>query len=301
MNIAVFGASGFIGSHLIKQAIIQGHNVLAFAGKNLGERHCCSILPSDLSGGDQIHFPHEIDALFYLAQSAYYRDFPTQAENLFAVNAFGPVRTAKAALAAGCRFFFYASSGSVYTPSFAPLSENSPTCHHTPYAASKLMGEIATGCFDDSMVVMNGRIFGAYGPEQKTMLPWMLLQKICRDEPIELMHAHDVCDGGLRISFIYVEDLVKRLLILAELALSGATLPTVLNLAGPESVSIKDFALAIGRVLAKQVQFANSEKVRTFDLYADISVLNSICPLSFTPLESGVFNMCNKKIFSVEV
>lgn len=293
MKIAIFGALSFIGRHLRALLSTRKHKVFSFynsvSGLSIpGSVHC------DLSKKGSIHIPESIDAAFYLAQSAHYRDFPAQAEDIFAVNSLGPVRAAKAALESGCRFFFYASSGNVYAPAFTPLAENSPTSPHTPYAASKLMGEMAAGCFDTSMTVVSGRIFGAYGPAQKAMLPWILLQKIHNDEPVELAPGPCGEDGGLHISFIYIADLAERLLNLAELALAGVTLPSFLNLGGPEPVAIKSFALAIGRALDKPVNFVEVPNARPFDLRADISLLNSLCPIPFTPLEKGISTMCHK-------
>lgn len=291
--MAIFGASGFIGRNLLALSSGRGHKVFPFyngVGAGIFEY---DAVPYDLAQKGAFHIPEPIDAVFYLAQSAHYRDFPAQADDIFAVNSLGPVRVAKAALEAGCRFFFYASSGNVYTPTFAPLAETSPACPHTPYAASKLMGEMAAGCFADSMTIVSGRIFGAYGPGQKAMLPWMLLQKIRKGEAVELAPAPDGKDGGLHISFIYITDLVERLLNLAELAIAGVELPSILNLGGPDAVAIKDFALAIGHTLGKSVKFVEAPKPRVFDLHADISLLDSLCPTSFTPMEQGVSMMCH--------
>ena len=88
-----------------------------------------------------IPIPAGTDAVFYLAQSAHYQDFPRYAEDPFAINAQGVARAALAACQAGVRFFCHASSVNVYSPSFATLTEQAHLEPHTPYAASKLMGE----------------------------------------------------------------------------------------------------------------------------------------------------------------
>lgn len=236
--------------------------------------------------------PEGVDAVFYLAQSAHYREFPRHADDLFAVNALGVARTAQAALASGCRFFCNASSGSVYAPSFQALTEESPTAKHSPYAVSKLMGEDVISCFAAHMRVVSARIFGAYGPGQRAMLPWILAQRIRQGQPIELAPGPHGQDGGLRVSFIYARDLAERLLWLASSALEGASPPPILNIAGPRAVSLKEFSTEMGLCLGKPAAFSYSAAQRSGDLRADAHLLDSICPLPYTKLNDGLRAMC---------
>lgn len=125
------------------------------------------------------------------------------------------------------------------------------------------------------------------------MLPYLLTRKILSGEPIELAPAPGGQDGGLHISFIYIDDLATRLLDLAEAAISGKSLPNVVNLAGPYPVSLREFTLAIGDALGKEVNFVQSGRPRTMDLRASVTLLNSLCPKAFTNLEEGVELMAN--------
>lgn len=287
MRLAIFGASGFIGSSLCHAAARAGWDVLPL-GRSVSQG---SAAAWDIAGGAVPDLPGNIDAAFYLAQSRHYRNFPAQAADLFSVNGLGPGLAARAALAAGCRFFCHASSGNVYLPSFLPLRENSPTGPRSPYAASKLMGEMAAAGFDGLMKTMSVRVFGAYGPGQTAMLPWLVLQRIASGETIFLQpfpygQGHD--DGGLRISFIYIDDLCQRLLDFAALALGGKNTPAIVNLAGQEPVSLRQYALTAARILDTTPCFKEDTNFRPGDLAADISLLNSFCPRPFTPLKQGL-------------
>lgn len=288
MRIAIIGSSGFIGRTLSVKAETLDHEVFCLDHDlpNGGKKIFC-----DLADSATLELPEDMEAVFYLAQSPYYRQFPDHAQNLFAINSIGPIMAAKAALESGCKFFCYASSGNVYKPSFSSLSEISSVAPSSPYAASKLMGETGLSCFKNAMRIVCCRIFGAYGPGQKAMLPWLLLSKIMDGLPVLLEPRGSIHDKGLRISFIYIDDLVTRLLYLMELAWAGNALPFYLNLAGPEPVSIEEFANLIAEKIGKEAKFEFGKTPRQYDLWADISLLDSLCPLPFTALERGVASM----------
>lgn len=288
-SIAVVGASGFIGKNFVRSATEKGYDVCCLSRTPVecgGQWRHCDVATSS------IVLPKDTEAVVYLAQSAYYREFPEKADDLFGVNVLGAVRTAQAALRTRCRFFCYASTGNVYAPSFAPLSEEHPVSRLNPYGLSKLMAEEALQCFVPRLAVLNARIFGAYGPGQEAMLPYMLLRKIIRNEPIILSLAalHD--NDGLRVSFIYNDDLACCLLRIVEKALRGDALPPRLNLAGPSPVSIRQMAQTMALLLNREVRFLIQDSPRAFDLVADISLLEQLVAPRFTPLEDGLRAVC---------
>lgn len=288
MRIAIFGSSGFIGHNLYAKAVLLGHEVVRI-DHDLGNGE--NTIFCDLAAGADIELPGNLDAVFYLAQSPHYRQFPEHVRNLFAVNSMASALAARAAMASGCKFFCFASSGNVYAPSFLPLSEISPVAPSSPYAASKLMGETALACFKKDMRVVCCRIFGAYGPGQKAMLPWILLRKVMEGDPVLLEPRDAINDGGLKVSFIYIDDLVDRLLDLMEQGAAGGEIPFYLNIGGPKPVSLKEFAEILSQKAVKPVIFETGKKARQFDLWADITLLDSMCPAAFTSLETGIGRM----------
>jgi nucleoside-diphosphate-sugar epimerase len=286
MKAAVIGA-GFVGVELAKYLIQAGHEAILLnpvtrpdTGMPFFE---CDVLQGEIT------FPQNLDAVFYLAQSPHYREFPKHAGHLFGVNTLGAIKAAEAALHAGCRFFFYASTGSVYAPSFSPLSEQSPTQAADAYTLSKYMTEEALALFPRAMRICTGRIFGVFGPGQKKMLPALIRDRLILQTPIQLaLHPVHGPDGGLRISFIYNHDLAAILAGLAENALRGEDVPLRLNLAGPEAFSLEHFAAAMGKALKTEPVFENSSAPRGFDLVADITLLNATLAPAFTPLDEAL-------------
>ena len=118
MKYAIVGASGFIGRHLLKRLKEQGHDVIGY------DIHPCErtgVLPIDVCN-DGIVIAPGTEVVVYLSQSPHYRSFPEQADNLFGVNVVGAARVAAAAKKSGARLFVYASTGNVYTDSFAAMN-----------------------------------------------------------------------------------------------------------------------------------------------------------------------------------
>ena len=90
------------------------------------------------------------------------------------------------------------------------------------------------------------------------------------------------------VSFSYVEDTARCLEQLARLALAGTPLPPELNVAGPEPVSLRRFATAIGEILGIAVRFETAPRARTLNLIADLTLLESLVRPKFTPFAEAM-------------
>ena len=292
MKAAIIGA-GFVGLELARQLKAAGHEaILLDVAKPVGLEDDAPFRFLDVQA-ERLELPPAVRAVFYLAQSPYFRDFPRQAGHLLAVNTLGPVKAAEAALAAGVRFFFYASTGNVYAPSFQPLAETDPAENDSAYAVSKLLAEKALGLFPPALGFCLGRLFGVFGPGQKNMLPARILGKVAAGEAVQLApHPNLGLDGGLRVSFIFNPDLGRILVQLTEKALAGEPVPPLLNIGGPEPVALGQLAEEMGRCLKRVPSFEPGAEPRSFDLVADLTRLRQTLAPVFTPLAEAVRLTC---------
>jgi len=293
MKVAVIGAEGFIGRVLTKHLNVLGHEVVSLDVKAAdSDRGPIAFRRLDVIQ-DEVSFDQGTDAVFYLAQSPFYRDFPAKADHLFGVNTLGAIKAVQAAVRANVNFFCYASTGNVYQPSFQPLTEKDAVRRDDPYALSKVMAEESLSLFQRHLKVTIVRFFGVFGEGQRTMLPWKLFEMIRDKQPILLTKSlHNQDSGGLRISFCYVDDAARVLARIAESAAAGIEVPFVLNVAGPEAISIRRFAETLGSVVGIEPMFQETGEIRPFDLVADIGQLLSLLPATFTPFSVAMQTTC---------
>lgn len=290
MNISVIGACGFLGRHLCNALVERGDTVFGYDVAHSDKLSAkCHFEKVDIVR-DKILLSKATDAVFYLAQSPHYHEFPEHADHLFAVNSQGPVMAALAARKTNARAFFYASTGNVYAPSFDPLAEDAPVCRTDAYALSKLAGEDALALFRDLFKIVVFRPFGLFGPGQNSMLPVRIRDMIENGEPVGIAPRsgeNPETAEGLEISFCHVDDAVDALLKLLEPAVAEGKGVQTVNLAGGEPVSIRRLATVTAELLALDVRFTPMPP-REKNLVADVSRLVAATGVEFTPFEAAM-------------
>ncbi len=289
MSIAIVGAAGYVGQALTRFFTKQGRSIQPIDCVPWHDENDLSPITVHDILSDIPPLADGTQAVIYLAQSPYYRDFPDHADHLFGVNVLGALRAAQAAIRCGCRVFCYASTGNVYQPSFKPLSENVPLRRDDPYALSKLMAEEALALFGDAMQTLVLRLFGVFGPGQTNMLPATLRRRILNGKAIALHPAEaGQQDEGLRISFFYIDDVVRGIADVVDRAIAGHDVPAILNMAGPEPVSLKRFAEGLAANMGRTPVFEAGGTPRNCDLVADIQRWTSFASPQFTPLDDAL-------------
>jgi UDP-glucose 4-epimerase len=281
VKVAVIGAGGFVGRHLCCKLAAQGDEVLAFsAGLPRGISVETGLFPFDFT------LPHGVEAVYFLAQSPRYHQMPDQSAHLLSVNCVAAVQAAEAARKANVARFIYASTGNVYAPSFFPLPETSPVRRDNWYSLSKVMAEDSLGLFLPHLNVTIARIFGVYGPRQEGKFVSKLAESVRLRHPVYAdRNPHNSRDvDGFRISLIYIDDLVDSLV-----KLLPVTKCKILNLSGPEAVSIRLLAIRLGKFLDRQPNISLGRGFREGDLIADTSKYCTLFPLTrFVSLDEGL-------------
>ena len=155
MRTLVTGAAGFIGSTLVDRLLADGHAVIGVddlsSGNNLNlgkadrssdfEFVKADIVEADLNG---LLADVRPEVIFHLAAQISVSHSVQDPSFDATVNVVGTVRLAEAARRAEVRKIVHTSSGgSVYgTPPSYPTNEDAPTNPASPYAASKVAGEV---------------------------------------------------------------------------------------------------------------------------------------------------------------
>jgi UDP-glucose 4-epimerase len=205
MKIAVTGASGHLGSVLVRALEAQGDVVIALRSRDadLAVDECIPALSGKLEG---------VDAIAHLAAwhpAATAASTPADRTRLLEVNTFGTMRLLEAAVRASVRSVVYVSTFEVYgTPATSLIDEEHSTYPLTDYGVTKLAGEdhvlaLANEVPDLRAVVL--RMPAIYGPGERTprILPNSLERVLKGERPVVYG------DGGDLRDQIFVDDAAR--------------------------------------------------------------------------------------------
>lgn len=296
MRVAIIGAGGFAGRRLAEVLAARGHDVSGY-GRSQPETPFPGAYACLDVARDPIPLHADTAAVFYLAQASGQGGatrslpdiLPDSLPDILAVNTLGPARAA-AACPPGCRAFFHASTGSVYAPSFAPLTEGMPLRRDKDYVLSKVMAEEVLDLCRPGLQTVSLRLFALFGRGQRRRLPAVIADAVREGRPVTLAPAagEGAATGGMRLSFTFVDDACAVMADACELALRGEILPARLNLAGPCALSLREFAERVGGVVGRRATFTVLDTPREQDFVADTGLLRALLQPSFRDLDAAL-------------
>lgn len=237
MKILVTGATGFIGRNLLPVLVNLGerNSVFAVARRIPNDAYpAVNWIAADLgiSGWTENLPDEDFDVIIHLAQSKRFREFPSQAADIFNINVGATVELAEWALKHHVKHFLFASTGNVYGSKECAHREEDRCNPETMYGASKLSAEILLKPFSEFMDVLVLRFFGVYGPGQTdAMLPGIIQRFNVGDE---ITLAGNV---GVRFNPIYVDDCASAIRHLTVAPTSSSY--EVLNIGGSELIDLR--------------------------------------------------------------
>ena len=223
-KILVIGASGFIGSSLVKEILKEPIKELIIydnftRGKieNIEESlkdPRCKIFPygGDIRDIDILDKAMQgVDYVFHLAAMwlLHCKDFPRTA---FEVNITGTFNILEACVKNKVKKLIYSSSASVYGDAVqVPMTEDHPFNNKNFYGATKISGEAMCTAYNDryGLEIIGLRYMNVYGPGQDQHAAYSgvipnVLNKIDKNEA-PIVNG----DGSQAYDFIYVEDVAR--------------------------------------------------------------------------------------------
>jgi nucleoside-diphosphate-sugar epimerase len=279
MRILLTGCTGFVGSALGPRLVAAGHDLFCVCRPETAVAFGRKVAWDGAKPVAAGKFPETVDAVIHLAQSRSYRRFPADSREMFAVNVSMTMLLLEWAARSGVKQFCLASSGAVYEPFEGPLREDAALAPVGFLGASKLASEIIARPFSSLFALNILRLFFPYGPGQRDRLIPELIRRVRSDTPVQLAANGE----GIHLAPTFVGDIVE--VILASLA---SVWTETLNVAAPETLSIRQIANTIGRQLGVEPKF---EIVNTpsADIIPDLSRLASRFELNrFALFEDGL-------------
>ena len=225
MRALVTGGAGFIGSAVVDRLVGQGDQVTVVDDLSRGR------LANLAEVTDRIRFVQadvqdpalaEIvadalpEVIYHLAAQIDVRASVADPGNDARINVLGTINLAQAARAAGTRkIVFTSSGGSIYgIPDRLPVSESAPINPLSPYAVSKVAGELYLNTFSQlfGLQCTHLALANVYGPRQDPHGEAGVVAIFARN----LLHRTPTKvygDGGNTRDYVYVEDVAAAFLL----------------------------------------------------------------------------------------
>ena len=245
MKYAVTGGAGFIGSHLIKNLVEHGNEVIVIDNLNTGKKQNIEKISKkidffevdirDFSAIENIL--KNVDGIFHEAALASVQDSFRIPDEFFDVNVKGTENIFKIGKKLGIKVV-YASSSSVYgNPIQVPIKESDGKNPFNPYAKTKLEDdELAEKYARNGLKVIGLRYFNVFGPGQSKEYAGVIklfLERIQQGLP-PLING-----DGLQVrDFVYVDDVVNANMLAMESNVDGE----FFNIGTNSVVSVLDLA-----------------------------------------------------------
>lgn len=283
MRALVTGGAGFIGSHLTRRLVSEGHQVTVVDDLSTGHQENLAgvrspVLIRDLAKDPVRDLVDDVDVIFHLAAIPSVPRSVVDPLRSHAAAATATLRLLEAARDARVATFVNSSSSSVYgNVAQPPMRETMPTLPRSPYAVAKLAGEGYTRVFANlhGMRTVSLRYFNVFGPRQDptsayaAALPRFVAAYLRREPP----KVFD--DGRQSRDFTYVANVVEANVLAARAPELGGE---SVNIAAGEPRSVLDLLHAIADVFGYwlEPEFLPARPGDIRDSHADISVARKL-------------------------
>ncbi|HEY1878771.1 MAG TPA: NAD-dependent epimerase/dehydratase family protein [Caulobacteraceae bacterium] len=324
MNFLITGTAGFIGFHIARRLLEEGHGVTGVDGftpyydvslkharhallkKEPGFREVTLML-EDGESLARVAKAAQPEVVVHLAAQAGVRYGMDNPRAYIEGNLVGTFNLLEAVRRLNLRHLLIASTSSVYGDNpEVPFKESDRTAHPLSlYAATKGAGELISHSYSHLWGIPTTvfRFFTVYGPwGRPDMALFKFVDAILKGKPIEVFN-----DGDLQRDFTYIDDLVEAICRLIDAppelgrAAEGDSLsPTapwrVVNIGRGEPVNLMEFIAATERALGQKakIEFLPMQPGDVHRTFADSGLLETLTGYRpFTSLDEGVKAFCD--------
>ncbi|HVM63081.1 MAG TPA: NAD(P)-dependent oxidoreductase [Verrucomicrobiae bacterium] len=243
MKVLLTGAVGFIGSHITRELVRQGHEVHALDLPGVDRSRVADVAASlrfveaDLLAPSVALPDWRYDLCIHLAWFVVPGKYLHSPENQQWIDA--SLRLARRLRDEGCQRFVAAGTCFEYATSDPPQSESTPTGPTTIYAQSKLglFRALPSVGIDFAWV----RFFYQYGPyEDPRRLVPVVINRLLGGEEAKLVTGDRIRD------YLHIADVASAVCAVAQSQLTGAV-----NIGSGVPLTTRDLALKIGELLGR--------------------------------------------------
>jgi len=280
MNILVTGGAGYIGSHMVKMLLDEGHRVTVLDNLSTGYRDAViggSFVEADTGDAvvlDQLFAGEQFDAVMHFAAFIEVGESVLEPQKYYANNAARTMILLEAMARNGVNKFIFSSTAAVYgEPQASLIPEDHPCRPINAYGNSKLMVEqaLADMAGQNKLQFVSLRYFNAAGAHpdgilgerhnpETHLIPLVLQAASGRRDSISVFGIdYDTPDGTAVRDYIHILDLCgAHLLALNHLVTKGKS--SVYNLGNGNGFSVRQVIESVRRVTGKEFRVIDSAR-----------------------------------------
>ena len=280
MNILVTGGAGYIGSHVLKALLKEGHQVITLDNLQKGYKEAVTggkFIEGDLADKkllNKIMKEDEIEGVIHLAADSLVGESMEKPGKYYMNNFANGINLLQAMINNDVKNIVFSSTAAVYgEPDEIPIKENNKTEPTSTYGESKLFFEKALKRYDDtyglkyaSLRYFNaagadpeGEIGEAHDPETH-LIPIVLQTALgIRDKIYIFGDDYPTNDGSCIRDYIHVNDLAAAHLLALE-ALAEGKESSIYNLGSGEGYSVKEVIDTVKEVTGRDFEVEISER-----------------------------------------
>jgi len=275
MHAFITGASGFVGTHLVKKLLKNNWSVrILIHKKNIHESKDCEVVVGDIGEKNKLEDAlRGVDVLFHLAAALGGSLFDKN--EFFRINAAGTQKVLDAAFTAGVKKAVHFSSSGVLgtVQNNEAADEAYPTHPISVYDQSKLEGEhFALNCAMEGEPVVIIRPGWVYGPGDRRT--FKLIRAIAQKKFIL------VTRGLAHQTPVFIDDLLQGVLRCVEQGRNGE----IYNIAGGEVLTVRqiveNIAIATNSTIPKLTLPLFPTKVAAWKLEKAFKLFKREAPLT---------------------
>lgn len=280
MKVLVIGGAGYIGSHVVKELMKNGHKVTVFDNLSSGLRmnlFCENdfiygniLIPSDLDCA----FEKGFDAFIHLAAFKAAGESMIEPEKYSVNNISGTLNIMNSAVKHGCKKMIFSSSAAVFgSPQYLPIDENHPKSPENYYGFTKLEIERFMSWYDKLRGLRFAalRYFNAAGYDPEGIIhgleqnPANLLPRIMEvakglKPSLKIFGTdYDTRDGTCIRDYVHVTDLAKAHVLALDYITKNDESITV-NLGTEKGTTVQELLDASRKITKKEIPSENTER-----------------------------------------
>lgn len=275
MKFLVVGGAGYIGSHMVKHLLAEGHDVVvADLAPTRPQVKWVELDIADAAALDALFAEYTFDAVFHFASFIQVGESVTEPGRYYQNNVAATLVLLQAMVRAGVRRLIFSSTAAVYgDPQYIPIDEQHPKAPINPYGCSKWMVEQVLQDFDRAYGLRSVclRYFNAAGAdpegecgerhEPETHLIPLILQAASGRRPAITVFGrdYDTPDGTCIRDYIHVADLASAHARAVDYLVAGGA-STALNLGNGLGFSVQQVIDTVRDVTGREVRVEDAPR-----------------------------------------